>query len=74
MELVTLLRRHYGYTLIRQTGSHMRLVSNYMGYPGYVSIPRHNPVKVPTLIDILNNIAAYLETDREEVAEQLFGR
>lgn len=74
MELVALLRRQYGYTLVRQTGSHLRLVSQYRGYPGYVSIPRHNPIKVPTLIDILKQVAVYLNVDREEVAAQLFGR
>ena len=74
MELVALLRRRYGYILVRQTGSHIRLVSQYMGYPGYVSIPRHSSIKIPTLIDILKQVSAYLDVDREEVAEQLFGR
>lgn len=74
MELVALLRRRYGYTLVRQTGSHMRLVSHYRGYPGNVSVPRHSSVNIRTLMRILNEVAAYLEIDREEVAEQLFGR
>ena len=30
-ELVGLLRRHYGYRIIRQRGSHARLASNFRG-------------------------------------------
>ena len=73
VELVALLRRNYGYTLVRQNGSHMQLVSYFMGYEGHVTVPHHNPVKVGTLIRTLNIVAAYLEIDRDELASQLFG-
>jgi hypothetical protein len=39
-----------------------------MGYAGYVSIPRHSYVKIGTLIDILNEVSAYLEISRDELA------
>lgn len=73
VELANLLRRHYGYVIVRQSGSHLRLVSHYMGYAGYVSVPRHSYVKIGTLIDILNEVSAYLEISRDELAERLFG-
>ena len=73
IELANLLRRNYGYVNVRQSGSHLRLVSNYMGYSGYTSVPRHSYVKIGTLIDILNEVSAYLEINRDELAERLFG-
>lgn len=71
-ELANLLHRHYGYSQVRQTGSHMRLVSHHRSYPDHVSIPRHNFVRIGTLVDILNHVAGYLEIDRDALAEQLF--
>ena len=57
MELATLLRRSYGYNLVRQRGSHMRLVSTFMGYEHYISVPRHNPVRVGTLDEIIGQVS-----------------
>ena len=74
MELVTLLRRRYSYNLIRQRGSHMRLVSTIMGYEHHVLVPRHNPVRVGTLDDILGNVAEYLGIGQDELMRELFGR
>ena len=74
MELATLLRRHYGYNLISQRGSHMRLASTFMGYEHHVSVPRHNPLKVATLDDIIGNVAEYLEIRQDELMRKLFGR
>lgn len=74
MELVVLLRRHYGYYLIRQKGSHMRLASTFMGYEHHVSVPRHSPLMIGTLGDILGNVAEYLEIEQGELMQELFGR
>ena len=73
-ELASLLGRRYRYVLIRQRGNHMRLESNYMGYSHRISIPRHNPMRTGTLNRILNDVAEYLEVEREELARDLFGR
>ena len=72
-ELASLPRRHYGYLQVRQTGSHMRLVSHHMGYPDHVSVPKHDFVRIGTLADILNHVAGYVGLDKEDLAEQLFG-
>lgn len=71
--LASLLRRR-GYEITRQTGSHLRLTSTTKGAEHHVTIPRHKELRVGTLNGILSDIAAYLETDREKLAEELFGR
>ena len=73
MELAVLLRRRYGYILARQRGSHMRLTSNFMGYEHHVAVPRHNPMRVGTLDDILGYVAEYLEIGQDELMQELFG-
>ncbi|MFQ6028113.1 MAG: type II toxin-antitoxin system HicA family toxin [Dehalococcoidia bacterium] len=73
-ELAALLRRSYGYSVTRQTGSHMRLTSTYRGYEHHITIPRHNPLRIGTLSSILGDVASYLEIDREQLALELFSR
>ncbi|MCH8192220.1 MAG: type II toxin-antitoxin system HicA family toxin [Chloroflexi bacterium] len=70
-ELATRLNR-YGYSVTRQTGSHLRLTSSSMGTQHHISIPGHSPLKVGTLGAILLDVAVYLEMDRQALAEQLF--
>jgi predicted RNA binding protein YcfA (HicA-like mRNA interferase family) len=70
-ELVALLGR-YGYTVTRQTGSHIRLTSTVKGFENHVTIPEHKPLKVGTLDHIVNVIAAYLEIEHQELLEELF--
>ena len=72
MELAALLRRSYGYHVIRQTGSHMRLASDYKGYEHRNSIPIHNPLKVGTLSGVLGEVANYLEIGEGQLARELF--
>ena len=71
---MTLLRRAYGYAILRQTGSHIRLATNLMGREHRVTVPRHHPVRIGTLNDILSDVADYLGIDKDEVAQELFGR
>ena len=59
--LVRLLHRRYAYRVVRQRGSHMRLVTNIRGREHHVSVPRHSQLKVGTLHSILSRVAAYLE-------------
>ena len=51
----------------------MRLVSNIMGYEHYVSVPRHNPVRVGTLDEILKQVSEYLGIGQDELMQELFG-
>ena len=66
------LLRQYGYREVRQTGSHLRLVSTLKGAEHHVTIPMHDSLKVGTLSAILSDLASYLEIDKETLAERLF--
>ena len=70
-ELAALLGRH-GYDVTRQTGSHMRLTSTAKGFEHHITIPEHKPLKVGILDHIVNQVAAYLEMDHEELVKELF--
>ena len=72
-QLASLFRR-YGYEITRQTGSHLRLTSTAKGGAHHITIPRHKELQVGTLNAILSDVAGYLEMDREELAEEMFGR
>jgi predicted RNA binding protein YcfA (HicA-like mRNA interferase family) len=70
-ELAALLGR-YGYKITRQTGSHMRLTSTSKGFEHHITIPKHKPLRVGTLSSIVNEIAAYLEIERQKLVKELF--
>jgi len=63
----------YGYSVTRQTGSHMRLTSKKKGSEHHVTIPAHDPLRVGTLSQILSDVASYLDISRDELMEILFG-
>ncbi len=73
-EELALLLRKYDYQITRQTGSHIRLTSSFKGTEHHITIPRHRSLKVGTLAGILNDIAAYLDIDRDKLIEDIFGR
>ncbi len=60
-----------GYSITRQTGSHMRLTTRERG-EHRVTIPRHDPLRVGTLGAVLGEVAADFEISREELIERLF--
>ncbi len=70
-ELVKSLRR-FGYEITRQTGSHIRVTSNFKGREHHVTIPAHKQLKVGTLAEVLSNVAAYLDLTREKLVQELF--
>jgi predicted RNA binding protein YcfA (HicA-like mRNA interferase family) len=61
----------YGYVITRQTGSHIRLSSNFMGQKHHITIPNHNPVKIGTLNFILNDISEYLKITKSNMIDEL---
>ena len=71
-ELAALLDR-YAYKITRQTGSHMRLTSTSKGFEHHITIPKHKPLTIGTLSSIVNEIATYLEIERQELVKELFG-
>jgi len=71
-ELAVLLGK-YDYQITRQTGSHMRLTSTSRRSEHHVTIPEHKPLRVGTLHSIVSDVGAYLEIERQKLAEELFG-
>jgi predicted RNA binding protein YcfA (HicA-like mRNA interferase family) len=70
-ELATRLGK-YGYQVVRQTGSHIRLTSTYKNTEHHLTIPRHKPLRVGTLNGIINEVAAYLEMEKQNLIDGLF--
>lgn len=62
----------YGYSVTRQTGSHLRLTTT-QGGEHHVTIPAHGPLRVGTLNGILSDVAAHLKKPKEEFLKELFG-
>ena len=69
-ELAKLLER-YGYTVTRQTGSHMRLTT-IAGGEHHVTIPSHKHLKIGTLNSILGDVARHFGRDKNDLADELF--
>jgi predicted RNA binding protein YcfA (HicA-like mRNA interferase family) len=63
--------KSFGYSITRQTGSHMRLTTTERGKQ-HITIPRHTPLRIGTLAAILTDVAAHFKMDREELQKQLF--
>lgn len=70
LELVKLLKP-FGYEVVRQTDSHIRIQTMENGQH-YETIPRHDPIKIGTLNNILKNIAEHFDLTKEELAKHLF--
>jgi len=60
-----------GYSITRQTGSHMRLTTTQRG-EHHVTIPNHDPLRIGTLAGIIADIAGHFEITRDELVEKLF--
>jgi len=70
-ELAVLLVK-YDYRVTRQTGSHIRLTSSIKGKEHHLTIPRHKSLKIGTLNYIINDLATYLEIDKQKLVKDLF--
>ena len=70
LDLIKLLKP-FGYEVVRQTGSHIRIQTSQNG-SHYETIPRHDPIKIGTLNNILKNIADHVGLTKEELAGKLF--
>ena len=62
----------YKYEVVRESGSHIRLVSVYQNNEHKITIPDHQAIKIGTLNNILNDIAEYLKISKQELINELF--
>jgi predicted RNA binding protein YcfA (HicA-like mRNA interferase family) len=60
-----------GYSITRQTGSHIRLTTQQKGQH-HITIPNHDPIKIGTLSAILSEMAEHFETSKQEIINKLF--
>jgi predicted RNA binding protein YcfA (HicA-like mRNA interferase family) len=70
-ELANLLNK-YGYQIMRQTSSHIRLISTFKETEHKITIPDHRPIRIGTLNNILSDIAEYLKISKQELVQNLF--
>ena len=68
------LLRRFGYEVIRQEGSHLRLTSNHKGYPHHITIPDHPELRIGTLRKLVRLVAEYLEMESASLMRELFER
>jgi predicted RNA binding protein YcfA (HicA-like mRNA interferase family) len=62
--------RIFGYSVTRQTGSHIRLTcSNPTQH--HVTIPSHDPLRIGTLAAILDSVALHHGLERHVLLEKL---
>ncbi len=64
--------KRYGYSITRQTGSHIRLTTQEGG-EHHITIPNHDDLRLGTLSSILSDIADHFSRPREEIIDELFG-
>ncbi len=62
--------RELGYTVTRQTGSHLRITTQQNGEHHEV-VPNHSPIKVGTLRSILRNVAEHHRMSVPDLIERL---
>ncbi len=68
-DLIKLLKP-LGYEIIRQKGSHIRIMTEQNG-EHQETIPNHKPIKIGTLNSILGNIAEHFDITKEELIERI---
>ena len=64
--------RKLGYSITRQTGSHLRLTTHKDG-EHHLTIPLHSPLRVGTLSAVLADVATHFKMTREQLVDKLFG-
>jgi predicted RNA binding protein YcfA (HicA-like mRNA interferase family) len=60
-----------GYTITRQTGSHVRLTTEMNGQH-HITIPAHRPVKIGTLNAIIIEVAEHFKITKNELMLKIF--
>jgi predicted RNA binding protein YcfA (HicA-like mRNA interferase family) len=72
-ERLTKALKILGYSVTRQTGSHMRLTTHERG-EHHITIPNHDPLRIGTLAGILDDVAVHFNLGRDGLIDKLFGR
>ncbi|MFW0715537.1 type II toxin-antitoxin system HicA family toxin [Pedobacter sp. N23S346] len=65
-DLIKILKK-FGYEITRQKGSHIRLSVNVGEVTHHVTIPNHNPLKLGTLLSIVNDVSEFLKIPKADI-------
>ena len=71
-QLIAELRRAFGYEIVRQRGSHIRIRTREHGEHS-ITIPDHNPLRLGTLAGIMKDVAEHFDTSEEEALARIRG-
>ena len=63
--------KKFGYSVTRQTSSHIRLTT-YENGVHHVTIPNHKNIKIGTLNSILLDVAKHLQISKDELVRKLW--
>jgi len=69
-DLIKLLGK-YGYEVVRQKGSHIRLSRSTSEGTYNLTIPNHDPLRLGTLNSILSDASDQLKISKEELINKL---
>ncbi len=61
----------FGYSITRQTGSHLRLTTKFLG-EHHITIPNHSSLRIGTFSSILNDVAKHFKKTKEQIIIDLF--
>jgi predicted RNA binding protein YcfA (HicA-like mRNA interferase family) len=70
-EQLAILLKKYGYQFSKQVGSHMRYTTQLNG-EHHLTVPKHNPLRIGTLNNILNDVASHLDMPKDVLMKDLF--
>ena len=70
-EALIKLLKPLGYSVSRQSGSHIRLTTSQNG-EHHITVPNHKPLKIGTLAAIISDIAGHFNKTKEELFKELF--
>jgi len=59
-----------GYSVTRQTGSHIRLTTESNG-THHITIPNHDPLRIGTFASILDDVATHFNKTRTDILNEL---
>jgi predicted RNA binding protein YcfA (HicA-like mRNA interferase family) len=69
-DLIKVLSK-YGYEVIRQSGSHIRMSVTTKGGVGNVTIPNHDSIRLGTLMSIISEVSDHLNIPKEDIIKKL---
>ncbi len=69
-KLVKVLAK-YGYSVVRQNGSHIRMTIITKEGTEKITIPNHDSLKLGTLMSIVNDVCTQINIPKDEIIEKL---